>query len=128
MKRILGILLAITAATILFTGCDAFGSGVSVDERMAMFQSDVRSGSFGSLNDDLHPDASMKNQANAAFWGTHFTAGSFSYTVSGDHASASSGGISYTFYLEVDGVEGWFGTAPIYKVRTVANDGGTIFN
>ncbi len=118
--------LALAILTIALAGCDIFGAGVSASERMDEFASDMNDGHWSSLWE--HTDGSMTNQVkDSSWWQTYFTT-PFDYDMSGDSATSSNNGSTYKFTLEATETEGMFGTAKIYKITKITQDGTTIFH
>jgi len=118
--------LLIAAITVTLAGCDIFGAGVSASDRMSDFAADVNAVNYGSLWE--HTDGGMTNQAkDSGFWMTYFSSKPFTYSMSGDSATASCNGYSFGFTLEATDTEGLFGSAKIYMITKITREGTVIF-
>lgn len=116
---------ALLLLVITLTGCPVTEvvEKVSVADRMAMFKTDVDAKTWGNLQGHTYTLAAGYSQANAAYWSTLFPLdGPFTYTVSGDTATATKDLINYTFSLKTEAKD-------VYKIYKIVNTttGVTVF-
>jgi hypothetical protein len=106
MKRnriIFALLLALlTVALGMLAGCKQAATTDTVDDCMSKFKTAVNTQTWSDLKGLTLTTAAQHNLMSDSIWQGIFLATNFSYTVSGDSASATCGVLNYAFTLTKD--------------------------
>lgn len=130
MKIHMIIRVAVVAlAVVALAACGAGGD--SPEDLARRFYSDINAGNYSSITVYLDSGASNYNQVNASYWTSRTNATYTEISLSGDGPVTGTvkdgGGTTVNVRFTFSGSEGSLFQPSDYKIRTIEEDGSTIF-